>query len=82
MLEQTDKSQINLQQLPEDDLALAYYAAGLLKISLSEKQNLLELSNTNELIEIMRLLYRKEVTLLRATLVQPEKPQEGPFSLN
>jgi Lon protease-like protein len=82
VLEQTEKVQIDLRQLPQDNLALAYYAADLLKISLPEKQNLLELSNTHELIEMVHLLYRKEVTLLKAMLFQPAKLQEGPFSFN
>ncbi|MEO8394671.1 MAG: LON peptidase substrate-binding domain-containing protein [Chloroflexota bacterium] len=82
VLEQTEKTQIDLRQLPQNDLALAYYAAGLLKISLPQKQNLLALSNAAELTEQVRMLYRKEVTLLKALLFQPEHEQEGPFSLN
>ena len=82
ILEQTEKAQIDLKQLPQDDLALAYYAAGLLKISPNQKQELLALSNAAELVELMHLLYRKEVTLLKTMLFQPQNQQEGPFSLN
>ena len=82
VLEQTEKAQIDLRQLPQDNLALTYYAAGLLKISLPEKQNLLTLSNAAELVERVRILYRKEVTLLKTMHFQPEREQEGPFSLN
>ena len=70
------------RQLPQDLLHLDYLAASLLKVGLSEKQELLSVHTALYLAERVRIIYRKEVTLSDIALLQPEAEYQGPFSTN
>lgn len=82
ILEKTENVRIHPRQMPQDDLALAYLAASLLKIDMHQKQELLSAPNTYDLAKRVVQLYRKEVTLSDVLLVQPELESQGPFSAN
>lgn len=81
-LEQTEKPQFDLTQLPKDGLQLACFGAAILKTTLMEKQALLSIPGTLNFMNRVRSLHRKEVTLLKALMLQPQSEQDGPFSLN
>lgn len=81
MLEQSEKVQVNLRELPHDSLGLAYYAAAALRMPLSQKQDLLTVASADEFVETIRALYRKEVALFDAIL-RHHHGQEARFSLN
>ncbi len=82
ILEKTENVRIAPRQLPEDELPLAYLAASLLKVGLSEKQDLLSVDTALDLADRVRMIYRKEVTLSDIALLQPETEYRGPFSTN
>ncbi len=82
ILQDADDVEFDLDQLPQDETALAYLAASLLKTSMTDKQALLESVNAERLTLALHTVYRKEVTLLRALLRQPAVNVELPFSLN
>lgn len=82
ILEKTENVRINPRQLPQNEVALAYLAASLLKIEPSQKQELLSILNALDLSERVRQLYRKEVTLSDRLMAQPELEYQGPFSAN
>ena len=79
---EAEKVQFDFKRLPHDSLALTYHAAALLKTELSQKQALLSTPDALTLVETVYILYRKEVTLLKALLLQPQQEYAGPFSLN
>jgi Lon protease-like protein len=81
MIEQSEKVQVNLKELPHDSLGLAYYAAALLRTPLAQKQDLLMASSADQFVEAVRALYRKEVVLYDAIL-RHHHGQEARFSLN
>ena len=81
-LEQTEKAQFDVKQLPKDSLRLAYLGATILKLTPIEKQDLLSVPGALDFMSQVRGLYRKEVTLLKALTLQPQNEQDGPFSLN
>lgn len=82
LLEKVENVRVHPRQLPPEDIALAYLAAALLKISPHQKQELLATANAIELAHRVSVLYRKEVTLSEALLAQPELTPNSPFSTN
>lgn len=81
-LAQTADIAITNQQLTQNPIRLAYMAAFLLNIPSSQKQELLSENTAQVLMERLRVLYRREVTLLDAML-RPQEPDESePFSYN
>lgn len=81
LLSKTSDTAVDLQQLPTDPLKLAYLASYLLQIPAQQKQELLALQQAEELLAQLRLLYRREVTLLQVTL-QPHDDEESLFTRN
>ena len=81
MLEQSEKVQVDVKDLPRDSLGLAYYAAALLRTTLTQKQDLLTAASADLFVEAIRALYRKEVALYEAIL-RHHHGQEARFSLN
>jgi Lon protease-like protein len=81
MLEQSEKVQVDVKDLPRDSLGLAYYAAALLRTPLTQKQDLLTAASADLFVEAIRALYRKEVALYDAIL-RHQHGQEARFSLN
>lgn len=81
ILQAAQSVEFDLDQLPHDDIGLAYLSASLLKTTMIEKQALLETTTAEALMTAVHVAYRKEVTLLRASLTHPIAT-ETPFSLN
>jgi uncharacterized protein len=82
ILAEASDTQFDLAQLPRDPLRLAYLASFLLQIPASQKQNLLNISDAEQLLNNLRNTYRREVTLLRAMLSARESEGIGTFSSN
>jgi Lon protease-like protein len=81
-LADASETKFDIQQLPEDPLQLAYLASFLLNIPIEQKQNLLNIENADEFIRDLRIIYRREVTLLDAMLAPETAEDAGVFSVN
>ena len=81
-LADASETKFDIQQLPEDPLQLAYLASFLLNIPIEQKQNLLNIENADEFIRDLRVIYRREVTLLDAMLAPETAEDAGVFSAN
>jgi len=82
ILAEASDAQFDLGQLPRDPLRLAYLASFLLQIPASQKQNLLDIDDAEQLLTDLRDMYRREVTLLRAMFTARESEDIGNFSSN
>jgi Lon protease-like protein len=69
-------------RLPQSPAAVAYLAAIVAQIPLLEKQTLLELETATELLEQERLIYRREVSLMRAMLTSGQSKHDPFISPN
>lgn len=81
IIAQAESAQIDLNQLPSDELNFAYLTASLLKVPVEQKQALLQIDSA---LELMRVLYettRKEVTLMNI-VSDYSSAEELPFSPN
>ncbi len=63
-----DETPIELQQLPDDPLALGYLAAAVVQIPLEQKQTLLATDHAADLLTSIRTIYRHELPLLNAMI--------------
>lgn len=83
-LERAGQIQPGERVLPAREDTLAYLSAVLLQgLPIKEKQTLLQMHSLSELINALRVAYRREVLLLHAMLTPPGgKEFVGPFSLN
>jgi uncharacterized protein len=81
-LADASETKFDIQQLPDDPMQLAYLASFLLNIPIEQKQNLLTIENTDEFIRDLRIIYRREVTLLDAMLAPETAEDAGVFSVN
>ncbi len=63
-----DETPIELQQLPDDPLALGYLAAAVVQIPLEQKQTLLATDHAADLLTSIRAIYRHELPLLNAMI--------------
>ncbi len=72
----------DLQQMPGDAVSLAYMAAALLQIPPIQKQALLELDRTDQLLTSLQSAYRRENSLLKVILAERDVLQGGGFSRN
>jgi uncharacterized protein len=68
--------------LPNNPESLAYLAAIVAQIPMSEKQTLLDAPDADELLQRERHLLRREISLLRAMLTNPRVHDTTPFSPN
>jgi Lon protease-like protein len=84
VLSEASEADLDLDQLPDDPLALAYLAASVLQVPPAQKQALLTIEESDELAHMLRALYRHEIAVLRALLSPPEGEVQsiGPFSAN
>lgn len=82
ILASASETQFDLQQLPGDPLRLAYLASFLLNIPAAQKQDLLDIGQADRLMTDLRVLYRREVTLLDAMLSTQQAEDIGTFSAN
>lgn len=82
VLESTKHVRFDRTQLPDNDIDMAYLAASLLKVSMSEKQALLAENDVVNLLDRLRVFYRKEVTILDFMVAEREIDGQTPFSIN
>jgi Lon protease-like protein len=73
---------VEIGDLPEDALGLAYMAATVLQIGVHQKQALLEQSDVVTLLDQLLYIYRREQALLKAMIHHGEKQDGIPYSLN
>jgi Lon protease-like protein len=82
LLSQAENARLESFQLPSAPLALSFLAASLLKSELDVKQRLLEMTDSQAMLEQITRLYRKEVALTRLVTQSERAEPELPFSLN
>ena len=80
-LARIESSEFDPLQLPEDPIPFAYTAAMLLRIPSNHKQGFLAALSARELLDDLRLHYRREVAFLRM-MIEQKVTDQGPFSLN
>jgi Lon protease-like protein len=82
ILAKASDAKLDLQHLPSDPVRLAYLASFLIQVPAWQKQNLLSIGEASQLLTDLRILYRREVTLLQAMLLWHGEEAVGPFSPN
>jgi Lon protease-like protein len=82
LLSRAGGSQVDLNQLPQDGVSLAFLAAAVLQISPLQKQELLSIERADKLLDKLQHLYKRELTLMQATLADVKSLQAGGFSRN
>jgi len=81
MISETGSTPFGKEDLPEDPVPLAYYAAAFVQIPAIQKQQLLSIHDGLELLSEVHKLYRREIALLKVMLSNGNK-EKGSFSLN
>ncbi len=81
VLSETSNTQMDSRYLPNDPIGLAFLATYLLQIPAEEKQKVLEIEQTDQILESVKALFRREIALLRR-LVQSEGKSQRGFWLN
>jgi Lon protease-like protein len=81
LLEQAGNTQLDLDQIPQDAIRLAYMAASLVQIPTQQKQQILTISESGALVDQVRAIYRREVVLLK-TMLDNQVKENGVFSVN
>jgi Lon protease-like protein len=81
MISETGSTPFGKEDLPEDPVPLAYYAAAFVQIPAIQKQQLLSIHDGLELLTQVHKLYRREIALLKVMLSNGNK-EKGSFSLN
>ena len=82
LLNQIEEVDINPENVPQDPLSFAYFAAALLQMPPVEKQNLLETENTTELLSSINQVYARETAFLRAIIERGNNQSITPISHN
>ena len=82
LLSEAGDVEFDTGKLPDEPYALAYLAAAVLQVPNTQKQELLATPDTAALLCDMRLLYRRELPLLRAMLRHGERVPSGPGSFS
>jgi Lon protease-like protein len=82
ILAKASETPFDTNQLPSDPLRLAYLASFLLNVPSEQKQDLLDINVADELVKNLRMIYRREVTLLDEMLKPQQAIDIGPFSSN
>jgi hypothetical protein len=82
VLSKMSESEFDLEQLPDDPQTLAYLAAIALQVPQKEKQRLLSIAGSDELLAELNAVYSKEVSLME--VITSGKPADsiGHFSVN
>jgi Lon protease-like protein len=78
LLGEAADADFDLKELPDDPMAVAYLAAMVAQIPLAEKQKLLAAETAHTLLERERVIFRRELSLLRAMLDSPQS-DAAPF---
>jgi Lon protease-like protein len=74
---------LDIGQLPEEPISLAYLAATLLQLPPEKKQPFLNITDPGDLFETLRDNYRREISLLRQMLATDGSAiNQGSFSKN
>jgi Lon protease-like protein len=73
---------LDVARLPEDPVELAYLAASVLQISVEQKQQLLQVVRSVDLIDRVQETYRREQALVEAILEHGDRDNGLPFSIN
>ena len=81
MISQTGSAPFGQEELPNDPVPLAYYAAAFVQIPALQKQQILSIHKGLELLVEVHKLYRRELALLKVMLSNGTK-EKGSFSLN
>jgi len=83
-LKEAGKGDVEMSQLPDEPMAMAFLAALLLQSEDKVKQDLLESVDTYDLMVKLLRIYHKEVALIDILLNPPEAEEENdtPFSLS
>jgi len=81
MISQTGSAPFGQEELPDEPVPLAYYAAAFLQIPATQKQGLLSIHDGLDLLIEVHKLYRREIALLKVMLSNGTK-EKGSFSLN
>ncbi|MCL4247637.1 MAG: LON peptidase substrate-binding domain-containing protein [Anaerolineae bacterium] len=83
LLEKVEHAEFSVAQLPNDGISLLYLAATILRITSTEKQELLGENNPLQLAAAIKELLRREVTLMEIMTAPVNAPQfVGTFSIN
>jgi uncharacterized protein len=82
LLSRAGGSQLDLSQLPQDGVALAFLAAAVLQITPLQKQELLSIERADKLLTRLQLLYRRELALMQTVMADVKSLQAGGFSRN
>jgi Lon protease-like protein len=82
VLEKAEQVQFDRSQLPANTVDLAYLAATIVKIPNVDKQQLLAQNDLVTLLDSLRRIYRKEVTILNMMVDGNTQEEVLPFSLN
>jgi Lon protease-like protein len=69
------------EQIPDEPVELAYFAATLLQIPAEQKQSLLSADRAAEMLAEMQPIYRRELSFVKHMLRQPPE-DDSTFSLN
>lgn len=70
------------QGLPPDPIALAYFSAIIAQVPMLEKQALLNCATADEMLTRECVLYRREISLIRAMLSSPQAQHNPDLSPN
>lgn len=81
-LNQVEEGSLESEKLPEDPVMLAYLAAVLLEVPLDIKQDLLETEGVNDLYEKLNVIYRREISLLKAEIERGKQPNTSIITPN
>ncbi len=82
LLAQLENIEAVNQQLPLEPEKIAYFSAYILNVGSDEKQKLLEQPTIQDLQNLLFLLFRKEISLLKALHSTPDSETTFPFSNN
>lgn len=82
VLSESRHIETDTRHLPADPVGLAYLGAGMLQISIAQKQVLLATEMAYDLIAMTVGLFRREIALLQAITHHSESREVGPFSIN
>ncbi len=82
LLNEIDDVQLDPDNLPIDPLTLAHYAATLLQMPPTEKQELLEYESAFDLLNSTDKVFIREIAFLRAIIDQGQEKVQRNISLN
>jgi Lon protease-like protein len=82
LLSRAGGSQLDLSQLLQEGVSLAFLAAAVLQISPLQKQELLSIERADKLLDRLQFLYRRELTLMQTVMADVKSLQAGGFSRN